>query len=172
MKTVSVAMDAHLKQGATTLTTCWKITRTDGREFFYTELDRDIPFEGEVYKSAAGFNKSAITSSATFAVDKMEVTGFLRDDGITDDEIRNGAFDHAKVEVFMVNYEDASMGKIRLRAGPPDDSGTRPRRTRRGRTCRAACAPARPGSGRPCRARRATVRRDDRRRSAVRSTGR
>ena len=117
MKTVSVAMDAHLKQGATTLTTCWKITRTDGREFFYTELDRDIPFEGEVYKSAAGFNKSAITSSATFAVDKMEVTGFLRDDGITDDEIRNGAFDHAKVEVFMVNYEDASMGKIRLRAG-------------------------------------------------------
>lgn len=117
MKTITPAMDAHLKEGSTTLTTCWKITRTDGSVFHYTELDRDIFFEGDNYKSAAGFNKSAITSSATFAVDKMEVTGFLRDDGITDEEIRNGAFDHASVEVFMVNYEDTSMGSIRLRAG-------------------------------------------------------
>ena len=117
MKTLTVPMQAHVAQGATTLTSCWKITRTDGQVFHYTELDQDIVFEGETYKSAAGFNKSAITSSATFAVDKLEVTGFLRDDGITDEEIRNGAFDYAQVEVFMVNFEDLSMGKIRLRAG-------------------------------------------------------
>jgi len=117
MKTVTLAMENHLKEGATTLTTCWKIMRTDGREFFYTELDEDITFEGDIYKSAAGFNKSAITSSATFAVDKLEVTGFLRDDGITDEEIRNGAFDYARVEVFMINYEDLGAGKIKLRAG-------------------------------------------------------
>ncbi len=117
MKTVTLAMENHLKEGATTLTTCWKIMRTDGQEFFYTELDEDITFEGATYKSAAGFNKSAITSSATFAVDKLEVTGFLRDDGITDEEIRNGAFDYARVEVFMVNYEDLGAGKIKLRAG-------------------------------------------------------
>lgn len=117
MKSVTPAMEAHLKEGATTLTTCWIITRPDGQVFRYTELDEDITFEGELYRSAAGFNKSAITSSATFAVDKMEVTGFLRDDGITDDEIRNGAFDHASVEVFLINYITPSMGKIRLRAG-------------------------------------------------------
>ena len=67
MKSVTTAMDAHLKQGATTLTTCWIITRTDGQTFYYTELDEDVTFEGNVYKSAAGFNKSAITSSASFA---------------------------------------------------------------------------------------------------------
>ena len=117
MKTVSLAMENHLKEGCSTLTTCWKITRTDGKEFFYTELDEDVTFEGKTYKSAAGFNKSAITSSATFAVDKLEVTGFLRDDGITDEEIRNGAFDYAEVEVFLVNYEDLNAGKVRLRAG-------------------------------------------------------
>lgn len=117
MKSVTPQMEAHLKEGATTLTTCWKITRTDGQVFHYTELDEDFTYLGDVYKSAAGFNKSAIQSSATFAVDKMEVTGFLRDDGITDDEIRNGAFDHAQVEVFMVNYMDLSMGAIRQRAG-------------------------------------------------------
>lgn len=117
MKTVTLAMANHLKEGSTTLTTCWKIVRTDGKEFFYTELDEDFEFEGNQYKSAAGFNKSAITSSATFAVDKLEVTGFLRDDGITDEEIRNGAFDYARVEVFMINYENHGAGKIKLRAG-------------------------------------------------------
>lgn len=117
MKSISLAMENHLKEGATSLTTCWRITRTDGKEFFYTELDEDVDFEGNKYKSAAGFNKSAITSSATFAVDKLEVTGFLRDDGITDEEIRNGAFDYAQVEVFMINYENKDAGKIRLRAG-------------------------------------------------------
>lgn len=117
MKTVTAPMQAHLQEGSTTLTTCWKITRTDGQEFHYTELDEDITYENDVYKSAAGFNKSAIQSSATFSVDKLEVTGFLRDDGITDEEIRNGAFDYASVEVFMVNYMNLSMGKIRLRAG-------------------------------------------------------
>lgn len=117
MKTVTPQMEAHLKEGATTMTTCWKITRTDGQVFHYTELDEDLTYLGDVYRSAAGFNKSAIQSSATFAVDKMEVTGFLRDDGITDEEIRNGAFDHASVEVFMVNYMDLSMGAVRQRAG-------------------------------------------------------
>ncbi|MEQ8307998.1 MAG: DUF2163 domain-containing protein [Hoeflea sp.] len=117
MKTVSPAMAAHIRGDTTTLTTCWAITRQDGQKFFYTELDRDVQFEGEVYRSAAGFNKSAMKSSANFSIDEMEVTGFLRDDGITDEEMRNGAFDFALVEVFLVNYEDESMGRIRLRYG-------------------------------------------------------
>ncbi|MDW9491663.1 DUF2163 domain-containing protein [Sinorhizobium meliloti] len=117
MKTVTPAMAAHLKGETTTLTTCWRITRQDGKVFHYTELDEDVPYLGDVYKSASGFNKSAMKSSANFAVDEMEVTGFLRDDGIADDELKNGAFDFAKVEVFMVNYEDESMGSIKLRYG-------------------------------------------------------
>ena len=117
MKTISPAMAAHLKGETTTLTTCWRITRQDGRVFHYTELDTDVTYQGDVYKSAAGFDKSAMKSSATLSVDEMEVTGILHDDGISDDEMRNGAFDFAKVEVFMINYEDESMGDIKLRYG-------------------------------------------------------
>lgn len=117
MKTISPAMAAHLRGDTTTITTCWHITRQDGQEFFYTELDRDVVFEGNTYRSAAGFNKSAMKSSANFSIDEMDVTGFLRDDGITDEEMRNGAFDFALVEVFLINYEDESMGRVRLRYG-------------------------------------------------------
>lgn len=117
MKTITPAMAAHLRSEATTLTTCWRITRQDGKVFRYTELDEDVTYLGDVYKSAAGFNKSAMKSSATLAVDELEVTGFLRDDGITDEEMHNGAFDFALAEVFIINYEDETMGDIKLRYG-------------------------------------------------------
>lgn len=117
MKTVTPAMAAHLASETTTLATCWTITRTDGVVFRYTTHDADVQYAGETYKSAAGFDRSAMKSSANFAVDELEVTGLLRDDGITDEEMRNGAFDYAQVEVFLVNYEDQSMGRILLRTG-------------------------------------------------------
>lgn len=117
MKTVSPAMAAHLAQGSTTLTTLWEIERVDGKKLFYTELDKDLTYKDNLYQSASGFNKSAIKSTATLAAGGLDVTGFLRDDGISDEEIRNGAFDFAKVRIFMVNYEDLSMGEIKLRTG-------------------------------------------------------
>lgn len=117
MKTVTPAMAAHLAGETATLATCWTITRTDGVVFRYTTHDQDVTFLKEVYRSAAGFERSAMKSSASFAVDEMEVMGLLRDDGITDEEMRNGAFDYAQVEVFLVNYEDSSMGRVMLRTG-------------------------------------------------------
>jgi len=119
MKLITPAMKAHIESDVTTLATCWKITRQDGEKFFYTEHDRNITYGGDVYKSTGGFNKSAISSNATLGVDEMEVSGFLQDNGINDEELRNGAFDFAQVEVFAVNYMDLSntMGIIKLRAG-------------------------------------------------------
>ena len=110
-------MANHLKQTVTTLTTMWKITRMDGKVFCFTELDEDVTYAGDVYKSTGGFNKSAMKNSATFAVDNLEVNGFLSDDTIPDTELRNGAFDYAEVEIFMVNYRDLTMGTIKLRYG-------------------------------------------------------
>lgn len=117
MKVISAAMAAHLKQATTTLTTLWKIKRVDGKVFGFTELDRDITYDGLLYKSTGGFNKSAMKSSATLSVDNLEVSGFLSDDTIPDTELRNGAFDYAEVEIFMINYMDHSMGTIKLRYG-------------------------------------------------------
>lgn len=117
MKSITTALANHLKEAATTLTTCWKITRMDGEVYTFTELDRDVTVEGLVYKSTGGFNKSAVKSTGTFAVDNMEVNGFLSDDTIPDIELRNGAFDYAEVEIFIVNYMDPGMGTLKLRYG-------------------------------------------------------
>lgn len=117
MKTMSPALKAHIKAGSSTLATCWRIERPDKKVFCYTEHDKDITFNTEVYTAIGGFNKTAIKASGTFAVDNMDITGFLTDDTIPETEMRNGAFDYSEVNVFLVNYEDLSMGSVTLRYG-------------------------------------------------------
>jgi hypothetical protein len=61
MKSISSALDAHLKLEVTTLCTCWRIERTDGKVFGFTDLDRDITFNGIPYESQSSYNRTAIT---------------------------------------------------------------------------------------------------------------
>lgn len=117
MKSISPALEAHLKSTPTTVCVMWKIRRADGQLFTYTEHDKDVTYDDVVYKSTGGFNKTAMKSSGTFATDNMEVSGFLTDDTIPETELRNGAFDYAEVEIFLINYMDPSMGELKLRYG-------------------------------------------------------
>lgn len=117
MKQITPALRAHIASTTSTLTTCWRITRADGQRHFYTEHDTDIVYLGNTYKSTGGFNKSAMKTSSSFATDTLEVNGFLSDDTIEDIEIRNGAFDYAEVEIFMINWQNPTMGELRLHYG-------------------------------------------------------
>jgi uncharacterized phage protein (TIGR02218 family) len=117
MKSVSAALDAHLQQEVTTLATCWRIIRTDGAAFFFTDHDRDLEFEGDRYVAAAGYSRSAIASDASFGVDNLDVEGVFDNDAVTDADLKAGLFDHAEVRIFLVNWADLSQGALRLRRG-------------------------------------------------------
>jgi uncharacterized phage protein (TIGR02218 family) len=117
MKTVSAAMQLHLQQATTTLATCWKITRTDGEVFGFTDHDQPLTISGLEYKASSGYFRSAIANSSEASVDNLEVEGFLDDDSIAEVELRNGAFDYATVNIFIVNWADLGDGIIRMRYG-------------------------------------------------------
>jgi uncharacterized phage protein (TIGR02218 family) len=117
MKSISSALTAHLAGEVTTLATCWRVTRKDGREFFFTDHDRDLGFDGNVYLSSSGYSRSAIANDAGMAVDNLDVEGVLDHEQISDQDLRAGLFDHAEVHVFLVNWADLSQGKLRLRRG-------------------------------------------------------
>ena len=117
MKSVSAALDAHLQEEVTTLATCWRIVRTDGAVFFFTDHDRDLEFEGDRYVAAAGYSRSAIASDASFGVDNLDVEGVFDNDAVTDADLKAGLFDHAEVRIFLVNWADLSQGALRLRRG-------------------------------------------------------
>ena len=117
MKTITPELKAHLAEETTTLATLWRMTRTDGAKFFFTDHDDSIRFRGDTYVPGAGFNKSETESSSGFSVDNLNVQGFINHDTITVNDIRIGKFDNADVTISIVNYEDLSMGELIMRRG-------------------------------------------------------
>jgi len=117
MKTISASLQTHLESAATTLCTCWKITRQDGQIFGYTDHDLNLTIDGLVYKSESGYFRSAIASSSETNVDNVDVEGFLDDAEISEVELRYGKFDYATVEIFVTNWADLTQGIVAMRYG-------------------------------------------------------
>lgn len=97
-----------------TLATCWKIKRTDDTEYFFTDHDRQLVFNGDAYTPLNSGDAGPVAASDKINVDNMEVEIILNSDGIDEDELRNGFFDMAQIWVFWVNYEDLSMPEFKL----------------------------------------------------------
>lgn len=114
MKSIPAALQAHLNTRNTTLAMCWKVTRKDGKVFGFTEHDEDLVIDGVTYKAATGFTPSAIEASASLAVDNLDCTGLLDGKDIKDDDLLDGLWDNAEIEMFLVNWEDPSQGKVLL----------------------------------------------------------
>jgi hypothetical protein len=118
MKTLSAGMQAHITKQVTTLCTCWRVIRLDGIVLGFTDHDQDILFGGVTYKAQTGFTKSAISNSASLAVDELKTDGYLDDDAITEKDLRAGLWDYAEVSLFIVNWQDPdNTGPINLRSG-------------------------------------------------------
>ncbi|MGI3212571.1 DUF2163 domain-containing protein [Roseovarius tibetensis] len=117
MKSTSTALAAHLAGPVTTLATCWRISRIDGREFFFTDHDRDLAFEGNLYKASSGYSRTAIANDASLSVDNLDVEGVFDSAAITEEDLRAGLFDQAEVRIFIVNWADPAMGALRMRRG-------------------------------------------------------
>ncbi len=117
MKAISTELATHLDGDVTTLATCWNLVRMDGTAYYFTDHDQDILYLGNLYVSASGYDRSAIENDSSLAVDNLDILGILDNDAITEEDLRNGLFDYAKVEVFMLNWMDLTMGILRMRAG-------------------------------------------------------
>jgi uncharacterized phage protein (TIGR02218 family) len=117
MKIVSNNLAAHLAGEALTMATLWRVVRTDGAIFTFTDHDRDIVYGGETYASAVGYQRAAIGSGATLAVDETELLGMLDSETIDAAALRAGVWDHAEVRIFAVNYASLGDGEIKLRRG-------------------------------------------------------
>lgn len=117
MKTASVEMQAHIDQETTSLAVLWEIVRKDGEEFYFTDHDRSITYDGNTYKASTGFTRTSIASERSMAVDNLDVQGIFDSDDIDQDDLRRGLFDGAEVKMRLVNFEDLTMGDIKLRRG-------------------------------------------------------
>ena len=117
MKTISAGLLAHYQGESTTIATCWKVTRTDGTVFGFTDHDADLTVSSVTYDAATGYSRTAIQTSAQLNVDNLDIDGILDAASITETDLAAGLWDYAAVEVFEVNWADLTLGTLKQRKG-------------------------------------------------------
>lgn len=117
MKTLSAGLTSHIALEATSLSTCWKVTRTDGTVYGFTDHDVDLPVSGVTYAAATGYTRTAIRTESNLAVDNLDVAGALSASAITEADLVAGLWDYAAVEIFEVNWADLTQGTLKHRKG-------------------------------------------------------
>jgi hypothetical protein len=123
MKSISAELSAHLASGNTTMVTCWEISRKDGTVLGFTDHVADLYVSSITastllqYEAATGYTPTALKQNALLSVDNLDVTGLLDSAGITAADIEAKKYDDADVYIFMVNYDDLTMGKLKMSRG-------------------------------------------------------
>lgn len=106
MREIHEALGAHIRQEATTLARCWRLTRRDGMVLGFTDHDRPIVLDGLSHASATALAAAEATAELGFAVGGGEVSGALAATGLNEDDLRRGLYDDAAIEIWLVNWAD------------------------------------------------------------------
>ncbi len=116
MKTLPTGLQDHLDEGTTTLAWCWRLTRADGQVFGFTDHDLPLTFDGTTFEPDSGFTASEIRTGSDLSVDAQDAEGVLTSTTITETDILDGRWDNAEVEIWRVNWQDASQ-RVLMRKG-------------------------------------------------------
>lgn len=117
MKNISSDLSTHLDNEVTTIATCWKIVRRDGREFFFTDHDQDLLVDGDIYEAESSYTRTAMANASDLSVANLDVAGMIDSSVISDHDLRNGLFNRADVYIFIVNWAAPEQGILKVRRG-------------------------------------------------------
>jgi len=113
-KTVPTDLKTHMAGELSKMATCWRILRLDGTELFFTDHDTNITYDGDTYEADGGTTTTSVQHQRAAAVDNLEAMSVLSSERITIADLKAGLYDGALLDVFQVNHEDPTMGRIML----------------------------------------------------------
>jgi len=116
MRAIPDSMHAAIAAGVTTFAHVWRFTRRDGAVFGFTDHDSMLLLDGIEHAPATALAPGAIEKSNAFSVDTASISGVLDADAITEADLKRGAWDGARVEVFRVDWRDPAA-RVHLFAG-------------------------------------------------------
>jgi len=116
MRQLPDGLAAHLASGATTLCHCWRVALRSGEVMGFTDHDLPVSFDGTTYDAETGFAATEIDSALGLAVDNLEASGALSSDRLSEARLKAGDFDAAVVELWRVNWQDATQ-RVLLKRG-------------------------------------------------------
>jgi uncharacterized phage protein (TIGR02218 family) len=95
-----------LDAGVTTLALAWRLTRGDGLVVAVTQHDRDLVSLGTRFVAATGFLVSDQEAVAALGADRTALSSALSIDAITEDDLKLGRWDGAKIEAFWIDWSN------------------------------------------------------------------
>lgn len=116
MRHIPAPMAAALADGVTTHAHVWRIVRRDGVHFAFSDHDRRMMFDELVCEPLTAFGAGAIEKSLGLGVDTASVSGVLDAEAITDEDVRRGLWDGARVDMFKVDWS-APANRVHLFGG-------------------------------------------------------
>lgn len=116
MKTLPFALASHLAGRVTTLATCWIVVRRDGERIGFTDHDGPLEVDGIACHPQDGLSASAMTGGPALATGGGEIAGTLAGPALADQDLEAGLWDHAEIQVFMVNWQSPGDHHLLARA--------------------------------------------------------
>lgn len=110
-----MSLNAHLATGCTTICRAWALERAGGEVLGFTDHDRDLGFDGMVFRADAGLSARALEQVTGLAVDNSEAVGALRDAGLREEDILAGRYDGAGLRIWEVNWADVAQRRLIFR---------------------------------------------------------
>jgi uncharacterized phage protein (TIGR02218 family) len=109
MRAISDEMQARLDAEATTFCHCWKLTRRDGARLGFTDHDEDIAIDGLTYAAGAGLEETQEDARLGLAPGSARLAGALSAEALEADDLANGLYDGASVEIWLVDWRDPAV---------------------------------------------------------------
>ena len=99
---------ASFLQASATLALCWRLLRTDGVVFGFTQHDTDLVFANVVHEAASGLDVGKAEHALLPRQSVTRLLGALSSEKITESDIAAGFYDQARIETWLVNWQDTS----------------------------------------------------------------
>jgi uncharacterized phage protein (TIGR02218 family) len=115
MRPIDPELQARLDEGATRLCRCWLVRRRDGVELGFTDHDRDIAFDGVLFRASSGMDASALQAATGLSVDNAQAMGALSGAAVSEADIRAGRYDRAEIRHWLVDWERPDLRVLMFR---------------------------------------------------------
>lgn len=99
----------------TTRARAWVLVRRDGVVMGFTDHDRDLHFDGTLFRADTGMSASALVQATGLAVDNTEAAGALSDAGLREVDILAGRYDGASLTLWEVDWTDPAWRRVLFR---------------------------------------------------------
>lgn len=113
---ISPELLADTAAETTTFSSVVRFARQDGLTLGFTDFDENIVYGGLTYL-ASSFSQTAIQTTASLSVDNLEITGILSSPFITEGDLMAGLWDHAQINIGVINRDAPAHGVIKQRKG-------------------------------------------------------